>query len=126
MIDIVLPATETTPEVNFNGTTGRLQISGTAMPENVFIFFNPLFDWLNEYKNHPCSKTMLEFNMDYFNTSSEIFILRLIKGVAQLKESGKEVRIIWYYKEEDDEMKYTGKYLGKLGKVNMELISMMV
>lgn len=125
MKDLVLPATETTPEVNFN-ITGRLQISGTAMPENVFIFFNPLFDWLTEYKNNPCSKTVLEFRMDYFNTSSEIFILRLIKGVGQLKESGKEVSIIWYYKEEDDEMKYTGKYLGKLGKVNMELISMLV
>lgn len=123
MKDLIIPKTEITPEVKFNFSGGLLEISGRAMPEDTYNFFNPLLEWVNKYKVQAQSKTVMVFKMEYFNTSSEIFILKLIKSLAEAKLSGKTVMIEWYYREEDDDMEYNGKYLGKLGGVAIELIA---
>ena len=123
MKDLLIPGTDITPLVDFSYSKGQLEISGRAMPEDTFKFFNPLLDWVEKYKVQAHQKTLFRFKMDYFNTSSEIFILKLIKSLAELKHSGKEVTISWHYKDEDDDMEYNGKYLGKLAGVTIELIA---
>ncbi len=124
MEHLILNPTNYTPGVNFNYSTGALEITGTATPEDSYNFFQPLIRWFDDYKSKPASTTTLIFKMEYFNTSSTVFMLRLMKGAASLDIAGHPVKIKWYYKENDDDCYEAGKDFGTLAKMDIELIAM--
>jgi hypothetical protein len=74
------------PEVLFNAKTGELEIKGRSIPENSYQFYEPLLNWLDKYATTPCSQTILYFKLDYFNTSSSMYILGILKKNTRIFE----------------------------------------
>lgn len=102
MDNILIESTSRTPFVNFNYNDGLLEIKGRAIPENALGFFQPLvYDWLDEYVNNPPEDTIVNINLEYFNTSSSLWISKFFKKLAILPTIGKKVSINWFYMDED-------------------------
>ena len=58
------------PEVLLNPTSGILEFSGNALPEDAKGFFEPIVSWFDAYVQSPCPETTLKFRMIYYNTPS--------------------------------------------------------
>ncbi len=102
MENILIEATSRTPFVNFNYQEGILEIKGRAIPENALGFFQPLvYDWLDGYVNDPPEETIVNINLEYFNTSSSLWISKLFKKLALLLTLEKKVTVNWHYMDED-------------------------
>ena len=102
MENILIEATSRTPYVNFNADEGFFELKGRAIPENALGFFQPLiYDWLDEYVDNAKEETTVNINLEYFNTSSSLWISKLFKKLATLPTIGKKVIVNWYYMDED-------------------------
>ncbi|NOZ47948.1 MAG: DUF1987 domain-containing protein [Chlorobi bacterium] len=103
MENILIEATSRTPYVNFDSNKGLLEIKGRAIPENALGFFQPLiYDWLDEYLENPQDETTVNIELEYFNTSSSLWISKLFKKVALIPTLDKKVIVNWYYMDEDN------------------------
>ena len=79
------------PSVEYFSSNKSLVIKGRCYPENVLESFTHVFEFI---RNNTVD--ILQFKLDYFNTSMSKIILDLILSV------GKTKTIEWYYKDEDD------------------------
>jgi len=102
MENILIESTSRTPYVNFNADKCLLEIKGRAIPENALGFFQPIiYDWLDEFLDTMPDETIVNINLEYFNTSSSLWISKLFKKLSALPTMGKKVIINWYYMDED-------------------------
>jgi hypothetical protein len=76
-----------TPQIDFNHLTGDLILSGRSIPENAAELYEKLLDWVNEYIKNPRLTTNLRLNLEYFNTSSSIWIAKIIKTLTSIKNN---------------------------------------
>ena len=109
MESLVLQPTAHTPSVDLNPETGIFVFKGRSTPENSVEYYDPIFKWLDKYVQNPLPKTIVNLHFEYFNTSSSKCILDVLKKFVKLHNAGNEVKIQWFYEEEDDDMKEAGE-----------------
>lgn len=109
MENLNLVASPKTPLVNFNSVEGVLELRGRSIPENSIEFYQPLNDWIDAYASNPCTNTLIEVKLEYFNTSSSKCILDLFKKLEKLNGQNTEVAVNWYYEVEDEDMEEAGE-----------------
>ncbi|MDD2549032.1 MAG: DUF1987 domain-containing protein [Bacteroidales bacterium] len=119
---INIEGTPKTPTVNMNPETGVVGIKGRSIPENSVEFYKPIVDWLEEYSKSPQPKTVVNMQLEYFNTSSSKCILDVFKKFEQLKKDNNEVVINWYYEEDDEDMLEAGEDYESIIKVPFKMI----
>lgn len=101
--------TKSSPEVEFNAETGTLKISGQSYPENAFKFYEPLFDWIDDYFETTDKETQMCINLIYLNTSSIKCLMDIIYKFEQASQSGRRIVINWYYKTNNRNILECGK-----------------
>jgi len=101
-----IKATKQTPEVFFDGNNGIFKISGKSYPENVTIFYKPIFDYIESFKETPSPTLEVEFNWLYYNSTTTKIILRIL---MLLKEIDENFKIYWFYNEGFDMIMEKGK-----------------
>ncbi len=109
MKDLFIPATDSLPDITFNGD-GQLKISGRALPEDAVSFFLPLFEWIRAFTGDTIH---LEINLDYFNTSVSKQLLDFFR-LMEKNPAVKEVHIKWMYEDGDEEMLESGEIYQEL------------
>lgn len=87
---------------------------GRSIPENPREFYQPIYDWINRYVRINGHKTTIELGFEYINTSSTKWIYNIIKQIAGIPDLKKNVKIIWYYDDGDDDMCELGLILQSL------------
>lgn len=122
MKDLVIKGNNKTPNVELIATKGHLSFSGKSIPENTISFFQPIFDWVDEYILEPHEQTIFIVKLEYFNTSSSKALVEIFRKFEKLFKSGKEVLIQWYYEQDDEDMQETGEDFRDLLKIPVELI----
>jgi len=122
MNSINIDPTVKTPKVNFDAGTGILEIEGRSIPENSTEFYKPIFEWLDNYITSPNSKTVFNFKLEYFNTSSSKCILDLFRKLEKLHAAGKDVVVSWYYEDDDEDMQEAGEDYQHIVKVPIKLV----
>lgn len=110
-----------TPKVDFEISSGILEVEGRSIPENSTEFYKPIFEWLDSYVSSPSSSTVFNFKLEYFNTSSSKCILDVLRKLEQLHKSGKNVVVNWYYEEDDEDMMEAGENYQRIVTVPIEL-----
>ena len=109
MNSLLLEGTAKTPRINFSTKDGMLEISGKSIPENSIEFYQPVYNWLDEYGQLPNKTTILKIQLEYFNTSSSKCLLDIFRKLESLQKSLKsDVTIMWMYEEEDEDMLEAG------------------
>jgi len=119
---INIDGTPKTPTVNMNPQTGVVEIKGRSIPENSIEFYKPIVDWLEEYAKGPAAKTVVNVQLEYFNTSSSKCILDVFKKLEVLKKDQQDVVINWYYEEDDEDMLEAGEDYESIIKVPFKMI----
>ena len=75
---IKIQGTDDTPTVILDKENNIFEISGRSLPEDVVVFYKPILEWLDEYKNDPLDKTVFNFKLEYFNTASSKLLLDVL------------------------------------------------
>ena len=101
---------------------GFLEIKGKSIPENSAEFYHPVYEWLDKYATQPKAKTEIKIQLEYFNTSSSKCLLDIFRRLEALNKSGKsEVKVIWLYEEEDEDMMEAGDDYQTIVKLPFEI-----
>ncbi len=122
MESLILTGTPKTPSINFDGNTGKFEISGRSIPENSANFYLPLIDWVEKYISSAVDGTAIHVRLEYFNTSSLKSLVELFRRFEKLLSGGKQVEIFWYYEAEDEDMYESGEDFRLLIKIPVKLI----
>jgi uncharacterized protein YkuJ len=99
-----IKATNDTPRVLFDPDNNLFEISGRSLPEDVVTFYQPVLDWLDEYTRTPLKKTDFVFKYIYFNTATSKLVQDILTRLEHLQEKGSEVKVSWYYEQDDEDM----------------------
>jgi len=118
-----LTGTDDSPEVILDKKTNEFKFLGKSLPEDVKQFYTPIHDWIDQYVTDPNDETVIEFNMEYFNSASSKQILDILEKFAVLAENGKKVTVKWHYMEDDEDMEDAGESYADIVDIPFELIS---
>ena len=118
-----IQATVKTPEVLFDPTNEVFEIKGKSIPDDAELFFTDVLAWIDDYVSHPNDETLLKIDLEYFNISSSKRILFLFYKLNELKSKGKDVKILWHYNEEDEDMFEVGQDYAFMVKIPFDFIS---
>lgn len=89
--------TAKTPLIEFDYSTGELLFKGKSIPENSAKLYENALNWVKEYAQNPNMLTNLRLNLEYFNTSSMMWIARMIKVLSSINKLGAILMIHLYY-----------------------------
>lgn len=99
-----IEGSKSTPTVIFNAEKNNLFLQGQSYPENAFKFYEPIFQWVDEYLEKLNAEVLvhIDFNLPYINTSSSKCIMMLLEKLDKAYESGKKLTLNWYYDEDNE------------------------
>lgn len=112
--------TEKTPSVVFDPEKNVFEICGKSVPNDAEAFYLPILEWIEGYSVAPLQKTTITFNLEFFNISSSKRILFILYKLNELIEGGHDVRVKWFYTENDDDMLEVGQDYAFMVKVPFE------
>jgi hypothetical protein len=75
-----------TPHVELNPMSGEFVFSGRSIPENAARVYEPILNWVTEYAKHARPTTNLRLRLEYFNTSSSLWLSKIFKVLVQINE----------------------------------------
>jgi hypothetical protein len=116
MQNLIIVKSLNTPSIEFL-TNGILRISGRSVPENPVEFFKDVFTWLNEYQNSDLKKTEFHIDLEYYNSSSSIVLLHILRKLKHCLRLGFDVQVHWHNSFNDEEMIESGRYYEKIVKI---------
>ena len=123
MENYLLSPSAKTPRLSFNKDSGEFEISGRSIPENSIEFYRPLVEWLEGYLKAPAPQTTLTINLEYFNTSSSKCLVEVLRKMEILNQEG-DVKVLWHYEQDDEDMLESGEDFKKIIKAPIELVVM--
>ncbi|MFW6351865.1 MAG: DUF1987 domain-containing protein [Bacteroidota bacterium] len=121
MEDLFIEGTKKTPKVEFK-KDGRLKLSGRSIPEDASRFYDSLYIWIYEYCSNPAQNTVVDIELEYFNSGSSKSVLHILREIVELEHKGKNVTINWYYEEGDDDILERGEYYATILEMDFNFI----
>jgi len=109
MDTLLFDRTEKTPYISLE--EGLFEFSGRSIVEDSQKIFKPVVERIKTYQPSATSKTVVNFNFDYLNTSSSKCVYDILKVLDDLYSKGHEIIINWYYEEGDNDMLDLGVHL---------------
>ena len=91
----------TTPELDFDVDKMEFLLEGESRSEDVFIFYEPIINWLNNFKewflkNGSSKKLDFQFKLEYYNSLSAKFIFSIFKILKEMQVKGLEINVFWF------------------------------
>ena len=124
MENLHLPPSRLTPEIVFDLQEQTLLFKGRSSPENARDFYNPVFEIMDELLKSDIAKVTINFEFEYFNTSSSKCLFRILKTANDMYLADKEVIVNWHYDEDDEDMQESGEDLESLLDIEFNYIQL--
>lgn len=105
---IYIAATKLTPSVKLNAEDGLFEISGRSLPEDVLTFYSDIRKWIKKYCENPNPKTIVNFNLEYFNSSSARILVKILIDFEAILLTDNKIKVFWNYKKNDEVIKNRG------------------
>jgi hypothetical protein len=116
-------ATNDTPKVLLDPENEIFEISGRSLPEDVVSFYQPVLDWLEEYRESPNDYTEFVFKYIYFNTATSKLVQDILIKLEEIHETGHQVQVMWFYEEDDEDMLDLGEEFSENVNIPFEIIA---
>ncbi|HEX2921940.1 MAG TPA: SiaC family regulatory phosphoprotein [Bacteroidales bacterium] len=101
--ELIIESGAKTPQIDLNPFNGELIFSGKSIPENASALYGEVYKWICEYSKKPKLTTNLRLNLEYFNSSSSIWLAKIVRTLCAVKKSGYILFIHLYFDIEDFE-----------------------
>jgi len=106
--DLIINKTSKTPQIELKYDSGELSLTGKSLPENATRIYDPVLKWVTDYTQQAQPVTKLRLELEYFNTSSTLWISKIIKALTRIDNPDYRLLVhIYIPLEEYDEMKDT-------------------
>ncbi len=122
MESIYIKKTKKTPLVNLNIKENLFQIKGPSFSEDVIEILNPILDWIDSEIPKLDKELICEFYFTVLNSSSHKKIFQILLKLNSLLDNGKDIKINWYYDEDDEDIMEMGEDLIELINIPFTLI----
>jgi len=123
MESLYIASDSSTPEISFDTEDNTLHISGRSYPSDPGSFYEPVFEWLENYLSTIDNESVLylNFRLDYYNTSTSKQFAKLFKILedSNIRDS---VRINWFYRESDIDMLEAGERFSQITELRFEIL----
>ncbi len=123
MNNLTLSPAKDTLSVICNHQTGVIELEGVSYPQDAADFFNPIYEWLENYIDQVGAAITLNLRINYLNTSSTKCLFDFIDRLEEYYKTGQEVKINWYYEQDDEDIKETGLEFQEDMELPFELLS---
>jgi hypothetical protein len=131
MEQLIIRATEYTPEINLNPQERKFEFKGVSRPENAISYYNNVYNWFADYES--ALKKIIyagqdkfdlecDFHFSYFNSASSKMIYTILEILKGIKKLGFGLTINWYYDTGDDQMREDGEELSEAIELMFNLI----
>jgi hypothetical protein len=119
--NILIEATDTTPEIILDFEKGFTSIKGICMPANPREFCGSFeADFLELVESN--DKVRLEFFLHYFNTGASKYLFDLILEINNRVKEKSKVEFIWYVLQDDQELIEVGENLREMTQMHIDII----
>jgi len=108
MENLTRETTRETLKVLCDVKSGVISLEGVSYPQDAAEFFEPIYDWLNNYINEIASIIVLNVRVSYLNSSSTKFLFELVDRMEEYFNKGGDARVNWYHVEDDVDIKEAG------------------
>jgi len=106
LTDLIIEKTPKTPQIELKYNSGELSLTGRSLPENASRIYEPVLNWVNNYVIQPQPVTNLRLNVEYFNTSSLLWISKIVRTLTRINNPDYRFIVhIYIPLEEYDDMK---------------------
>jgi hypothetical protein len=103
---LIIKETSKTPMISLDHLSGELILSGKSLPENASRIYEPVLNWVNRYIMNAKPVTNLRLKLEYFNTSSSLWISKILKTLTRINNPDYRLLVhIYIPLEEYDDMK---------------------
>lgn len=102
MQNLIIAATESTPEVSFDFATRQFALRGESWPENAAAFYRPLLDALEQWQPTDNDAVVVTIALRYFNSSSTKMLFSLLNVLHLAAQDTLAIALHWYHDCEDD------------------------
>jgi len=119
-----IPATKSSPEINFDAQTNILAITGESYPENTTQFYESVFKWLDNYiETLQDQEVIFNIELIYFNSSSSKVLMDLFDILEEASEEDKNIIVNWIYDEENDaSLEYGEEFAEDMESLSFNLV----
>ena len=100
----------------------KFLFEGRSVTENTIDFFKPITDWITEYKKEPLEETIVDMDIEYYNTATSMLLLDILNLLDKINKSGKPVKIIWHYLDEDIDILEAGEDYDSILNLTFEFV----
>ncbi len=119
MVRLELEQTRFSPYVLMDSDEQKYIIRGRSIPNNAKMFFEPIVDWLVEFKGKVSHDFTIELHLEYFNTSTHKYLDDILRIIGSFHVSTK---VIWKYVEDDDDLLEIGERLQDYCKIPFDYV----
>ena len=82
--DLVIEKTSKTPQIELIYQKGEISFTGKSLPENASRIYEPVLKWADKYALKPQPVTNLRMGLEYFNTSTTLWISKIMKALTRI------------------------------------------
>jgi hypothetical protein len=118
---VSLESTKKTPNVLLD-PSGRIRIGGRSIPEDASRFYDNILNWVLDYCHTPSDSTVVDIELEYFNSGSAKFVMQILRELSELISEGKNLKVNWYYEEGDDDILERGEYYSSILDLEINFI----
>lgn len=97
-----IEGTRSSPMVEGDPETGVLRLTGDSYPENTFVFYAPLLEWLRQAVESGNGPLRLEIELSYLNTGSIKSMMDMLEILEEAHAEGRQVAAVWRCDPEDE------------------------
>jgi hypothetical protein len=121
MEQVSLESTKKTPNVLLD-PSGRIRIGGRSIPEDASKFYDNILNWVLDYCHTPSDSTIVDIELEYFNSGSAKFVMQILRELSELLAEGRDLKVNWYYEEGDDDILERGEYYSSILDLEINFI----
>lgn len=111
--------TKTTPLADFKN--GWLIIKGKSVPFDHPDIYDVIIDRLTVYSENPEKHTKIDFNLTAINAVSKRSIIDTFRLLEYVGSKGTDIKVNWYYQQNDEDVKELGEICQSIFKINIQL-----
>jgi len=121
MDKLELQPTQKTPYVLLD-PAGKIKFRGRSIPEDVSLFYDEILEWIDRYAEAPAPYTEIDIEMEYLNSGTSKYMLRVLKRLKDVDNDGYDLHINWIYEEGDDDILERGEYYASILDLKINFI----